>query len=71
MHMIGRKPVDLRDLHLEVLHRPVADVLKRQRIGAVGSLVAYRSDKARLCLSGQREDAQEISFVEIDVQFAI
>src|ERR1700730_7895557 len=71
MHVIGRKPVDLLDVDLEVADRPVADVFKRQRIGTAGTLVAYRSDQARLSLSGQRKDAQEIGLVEVDVQFAI
>ena len=71
MHVIGRKPVDHPDLHLEVVDRPVADVTKRQRIGAVGALVAYRPDQACFSFSGQREDAEEIGLVEIDVQFAI
>src|SRR5438105_4302038 len=35
------------------------------------SVVAHRSDQARFSFSGQREDAQEIDLVEIDVQFAI
>src|SRR3981081_2505467 len=56
MHMIGRKPIDLLDLAFEVVDLPVADVFKRQRIGAVGSLVAYRSDQARSSSSGPRED---------------
>ena len=71
MHVIGRKPVDLVDPDLEVIDRPIADVLECQRIGPVGSLVAYRSDQARSSCSRQREDAKEVGLVEIDVQFAV
>jgi hypothetical protein len=71
MHMIGRKPVDLPDLDLEVVDRPIADVFKRKRVNAVGTLIAYRPDQARSSLSGQRENAEEIRLVEIDMQFAI
>ena len=54
-----------------MVDRPVADVFKGQRIGAVGSFIAYRSDQPRQSLSGQREDGQEIGLVEIDMQFAV
>ena len=51
MHVIGRKPVDLRDRHLHLLDRASSDVVERQRIGAVRALVAHRSDQSRTSLS--------------------
>ena len=38
MHMVGRKPVHSPNLDLEVVDRPVADVLESERIGTIGSL---------------------------------
>ena len=46
MDVIGRKPVHLLDVDLEVLDRPVADVFELERIGMVGALVAHGSDQA-------------------------
>ena len=40
-------------------------------VSAVGALAAHRPDQARPSLPGQREDAEEIGLVEVDVQFAI
>ena len=50
MHMIGRKPIHLLDLDLEVIDRPIADVLEFERIGVVGALVAHGADQARSAL---------------------
>ncbi len=51
--------------------RPVADIFELQRVGVGGALVAHRADQPRPALAGQREDAEEIGLVEIDMQFAI
>jgi hypothetical protein len=45
----------------------IADILEFERIGAVGTLVAYRPDQTRTTVSGQGKDGQEIGFVEIDM----
>jgi len=71
MHVIGRKPVDLGDLELEVIDRAVADILECQRVGAVGPRVAYRPDQAGASRPGQREDTEKIGLIQIDVQFAV
>jgi threonine dehydrogenase-like Zn-dependent dehydrogenase len=71
MHVIGRKPVDLPDYDLEVADRAITDVVKLQRIGAVSAFVPYRPDQARLSQAGQREHAEKVGLVEIDMQFTI
>ena len=71
MHMIGRKPVDLFNLDLEVLDRPVADILEFQRFGMLGAFIAHRPDQARAASPGHGKDGQEVGLVQIDVQFAI
>jgi hypothetical protein len=50
---------------------PIADVFEFECIGAVSALIAHGSDQAGFAFPGQRENAQEIGLVEIDVQFAI
>ena len=45
VHVIGREPIHLVDLDLEVIDRPVADVLELERIGMVGALVPHGSDQ--------------------------
>jgi hypothetical protein len=50
MNMVGRKPVHLLDVDLEIRDRPVADVFELKRIGMIGALVAYGSDQARSAL---------------------
>src|SRR5262249_32651815 len=52
MHMIGREPIHLLDLNLEVIDRPIADVLELKCFGAVGALVAYGPDEACATLPG-------------------
>ena len=71
VHVIGREPVHLPHLHLEVLDRVAADILERERIGMVGPFVPHGADQARAPLAGHGKDAQEVGFVEIGVQPAI
>jgi hypothetical protein len=71
MDVIGRKPVHFLDANLEVFDCPIADVFEFECIGAVSALIAHGSDQAGFTFPGQRENAQEIGLVEIDVQFAI
>ena len=71
MHVVGREPIHLIDLDLEVIDRPAADILEFQRIGMIGALVPHRSDQTSAAFAGQRKDGKEVGFVEVDVQFAV
>src|SRR6516162_7462873 len=71
MHVIGREPIHLLDLDLEVIDRAVADALELERIGMVGALVPHGSDQTSPAFAGQREDGKEVGFVEVDVQLAV
>ncbi|MND79788.1 hypothetical protein D3C80_715430 [compost metagenome] len=71
MYAIGRKPVQLLDLHLHVLDGPAADVLEAQGLGVFGAFVAYRADQARATTAGQREHGEEVCLVEVHMQFAV
>ena len=71
MHVVGREPIHLLDLDLEVIDRAAADVLEPERIGMVGPLVPHGSDQTSPAFAGQREDSKEVGFVEVDVQLAV
>ena len=71
MDMIGRKPVHFPDIDLQVLDRPIADVMECECIGAVRALVAHGSDKARSPRPGERKNRQEIGLVKVDMEFAV
>ncbi len=71
MHLIGREPVHLFDVDLEVIDRAVADVLELELVGMIGPLVPDGSDQARPALPGQGKDGQKIGLVEVDVQLAV
>jgi hypothetical protein len=71
MHVIGREPIHLLDLNLEVVDSLAADVPELERIGMIGALVPDGSDQTRPAFAGQREDGKEVGFVKVDVQFAI
>src|SRR5260370_23886499 len=71
MDVISREPVHLRHAYLQVSDRTVADVGERERLRAIGTLVADGADQARPTGAREREDGQEIRFVQVDVQFAV
>jgi hypothetical protein len=67
VNVIGREPVHLLDLDLQVIDCLAADILKPERIGVVGALIAYDTDQPCASNPGQREDGKQISLVEINV----
>src|SRR3977135_932951 len=71
MNAISREPTDLLHLHLHVLDRAVADILEFQGLGVLCALVAHRADRPSMAFTLQREDREEVGFVQIDMQLAI
>jgi hypothetical protein len=71
MNTIGGKPVQLLDFHFEVIDRAVAHVLETERIGVVGSLVPDSPYEARPSPRREREYGQEVSLVQVHMQFAV
>ena len=71
MDMVGREPVHFLNFDLEIFDRAILHVFELQRIRAIGPLVSHRADQPRLARAGQREHAEEISLIEIDVQLAV
>ena len=71
MHTVSRKPVHPVDLQLQVLDRAGADVLELQGFGMLGAFVPHCADQPRATFAGQREEREEVGFVQVDVQLAI
>src|SRR5580704_10369392 len=71
MDTVGREPVYLFDLDLEVVDYPAADILEFERIGVIGAFVSHRPDQARAPLAGKGKHGEEVGLVEIGVQFAV
>src|SRR5271166_7159661 len=71
VHVISREPVHLVDLNLQVIDRPVADVLEPERLPALREWVLDGPDQPRAAHTGERKDRQEVCLVQINVQFAI
>src|SRR6516225_10245836 len=68
---IGREPVDLLDFDLEVVDDSPADIFELERIGMLGAFASHRADQPRRSFSGQRKYSEEVSLLEIDMEFAV
>ena len=71
MDVIGRKPVHFADIDLQVLDRPIADIIECEGIGVVRALVADGPNKARSPLSSEGKDRQEIGLVKVGMELAV
>ena len=71
VHVVGGEPVDLLHREPEVLDRTLADVLESEARCALGALIAHRADQPCPARAGEREHAEEIRLVQVDVQLAV
>ncbi|MNR00473.1 hypothetical protein D3C85_1162460 [compost metagenome] len=71
MYAIGREPVHLFDLHVQVFDGPAADVFKAQGFSLVCALVAHCADQPGATCTGEGEHGEEVRFIKVHMQFAI
>ena len=71
MHVIGREPVHLFDLDLEIVDDPAADIFEFERFGVIGALVAHCPDQPGASRAGKGKHGKEVGLVEIGMQVAV
>jgi hypothetical protein len=71
MDAIGREPIDRLDLHLQMFDRAIARILEAQILRFARARIAHSADQSRPSFSGQGEHAEEVGFVEVDVQLTV
>ncbi len=67
MDPIGREPIQLHDVELEVLDRLALHVVERQLAGFAARQVAHGSDQAQAARSLEGKDDHEIGIFEIEI----
>ena len=71
MDAIGRKPVHLVDLDLQIIDGTVAYIPELERLGMFCALIAHSTDQAHPLLWSEGENREKVGLVEIDVQLAV
>ncbi len=71
VNFVGREPIDLVHSHLHLLQHLRAHIVPSELLVMLLRLASHGSDEAGSAVSLQREDCQQIGFVERDVELVV